>query len=489
MRIYVVATYKTFIEPIIAELVKYGFECVLENTFNKNTALSCDVIWCEWADSNAIEVQNFTFRGKKILRIHAYEVYDLALYSIFNPLAFDHIIFVNKAIQDYFEYQWGRELTNAMILPNYIDTDRFTIADNKKSNKNVAVVGQISRKKGIGEILIIASLYPDYKFHLVGDIVDIDIKRYLEYKSPENITYHGVIPNEKLPAFYADMTYYLNASLRESFGVSIMEAMACGLKPLIRNWIGAENWYRDEWLWSVFPEFTKKVSPSYYRKHVLRVANKNLLMQWIIVMLSTPKTETPHDTLTIGIVKSREEYLEKAIQSLKMQTYLKHHNFNIHIIDNMDKKLSIGKAFNQIADECKTDLVMYLGDDDWLDECYIENCMNHYELRKEMYPQPIGIVTSCLYIEDENGLTYPCSKMPTGFWNAEYVRQRRFDETLPQQVDSEFVVRVREAQEAGEKTCVIQIESEFGYYYRQHGKNVSGDKITDAVKAGEGIKK
>jgi hypothetical protein len=488
MRIYVVATYKTFIEPIIAELVKQGYECVLENTFNKNTALSCDLIWCEWADSNALEVQNLPFRGKKILRIHAYEVYDIALYSIFNPLAFDQIIFVNQAIQDYFEYQWGRKLTNAIVLPNYIDTDRFTIAPNKKQNKNVAVVGQISRKKGIGEILMIAQICYDYHFHLVGDVTDIDIKKYIEDNPRENITYYDSIPNEQLPAFYADMTYYLNASLRESFGVSIMEAMACGLKPVIRNWVGAENWYKPEWLWDIIPQFSKKVSPEHYRKHVLKVANKDTLMQAIYDIVSTPRVDKPHTTLTIGIVKSREEYIEKAIQSLKMQTYLKHHNFNIHIIDNMKKKLSIGEAFNQIADECTTDMVMYLGDDDWLDECYIENCMNHYELRKEMYPEPIGIVTSCLYIENENGETYPCAKMPTGFWNTEYIRQRRFDETLPQQVDSDLVMRVREAQEKGEKTIVLQIESEFGYYYRQHGKNVSGDKITDAVRNGEGMK-
>jgi len=465
---------------------------VLDNVFDKMRALDSDVIWCEWADQNAFEVQNLPFRGKKILRIHAYEVYQLETYAQINPMAFDHIIFVNSSKLSYYENKkWGT-LPNAIVLPNYIDMDKFTIPENKEVNNNIAFVGQMSRKKGIGELLLIATAFPNYNFHLVGEHQEDDIAEYFEGGLPKNVIYHGKIDNDRLPEFYAEMTYIINTSMRESFGVSIYEAMACGVVPIVRMWVGSNEWYRTEWCWDNLEDIDTILhaehKAEWYRDYVEYNANPKELMQNIFQMITTPKPERAWDSLTVGIVKTREEYLPKLLQSLRAQSCLSHYEFNVHIIDNMKKRMTIGEAFNQLADECTTDLILYLGDDDWLDECYIENCMKHYELRKEMFPEPIGIVTSCLYVESEFSESYPCSKMPTGFWKAQYVRDRRFNEDLPQQIDSEFVSRVREAQEKGEPTVVLQIESEFGYYYRQHGKNVSGDKITDAVRKGDGVK-
>ena len=46
--------------------------------------------------------------------------------------------------------------------------------------------------------------------------------------------YPGYIPNKALPALYSGATAFIYTSLRESFGIPILEAMACGT-PVITS--------------------------------------------------------------------------------------------------------------------------------------------------------------------------------------------------------------------------------------------------------------
>jgi len=61
-----------------------------------------------------------------------------------------------------------------------------------------------------------------------------------------------------------------------------MEAMACGLKPLIHNYVGARESYPDTYIWNTIPEFVDMVTggeyaPLKYRKFI--EANYSLEVQ------------------------------------------------------------------------------------------------------------------------------------------------------------------------------------------------------------------
>ncbi|MFZ4562933.1 MAG: glycosyltransferase family 4 protein [Bacteroidales bacterium] len=45
----------------------------------------------------------------------------------------------------------------------------------------------------------------------------------------------GYVPNSELPALYALSTIFLYPSLRESFGIPMLEAMACGIPVITSN--------------------------------------------------------------------------------------------------------------------------------------------------------------------------------------------------------------------------------------------------------------
>ncbi len=62
---------------------------------------------------------------------------------------------------------------------------------------------------------------------IIGDIGDPSLHNYIQLT--------GYVPNIELPALYALSTVFLYPSLRESFGIPMLEAMACGIPVITSN--------------------------------------------------------------------------------------------------------------------------------------------------------------------------------------------------------------------------------------------------------------
>ena len=244
-RLYVVASLPIFIEPYLRELDK-EYYVMFETKFNPEMAERADVIFCEWADHNAIAVSHFETKAKKIIRIHAYEVFSDFIDRI-NFYNVDQLIFVADHIKDYFMKRIEGWETNfkTTVIRNGIDLDKFQIAPNKKANNKIAWVGFISNKKGAVLLLHTAQSLPDYEFHVCGTFQERDVQQLFEKTAPKNMT---VYPwQEDINRFFADKTYILNTSPREGCPVSVLEGMACGLKPLVYEWIGAIDFIGITW--------------------------------------------------------------------------------------------------------------------------------------------------------------------------------------------------------------------------------------------------
>lgn len=74
---------------------------------------------------------------------------------------------------------------------------------------------------------------------LIADLTEDVIDSYLEKENIKEIKsmlyYPGYIPNIDLPAIYSGASTFIYTSLRESFGIPILEAMACGTPIITSN--------------------------------------------------------------------------------------------------------------------------------------------------------------------------------------------------------------------------------------------------------------
>ena len=152
----------------------------------------------------------------------------------------------------YADYVWDTSFFNT--LPNGIDSALFCPMDKAKAKKELAeevgddrimatpTVGYLSRvqsEKGASIYLKLAELNPHLLFLIAGP----HFGRYQSKELPDNLVYAGFHPREKLPLVYNafDVYCFLSMSGEETFGLTVLEAMACGVPPIVPNFDGVPS--------------------------------------------------------------------------------------------------------------------------------------------------------------------------------------------------------------------------------------------------------
>ena len=178
-------------------------------------------------------------------------------------------------------------------------------------------------------------------------------------------------------------------------------------------------------------------------------------------------------SFTVGIVWSREDYIEEAINSIRNQDYKG--IIDIIICDNRDRAKSIGECFNSIAEKSDKDVIFFLGDDDFVDKEYIRILNRIYGGLSDQYPgKYFPSVSTFMKIFDSG--SDKCKKIDavcTGSYARHYLLENKFNEELIRFVDCELFDNYEET--LGYSGAITK--GYYGYYYRQHAGNTSGNEI------------
>ena len=154
--------------------------------------------------------------------------------------------------QFYSDYVWDPSFFNT--LPNGVDSALFRPMEKEKAKQELAeeigderittipTVGYLSRvqsEKGASVYLKLAELNPHLLFLIAGP----SLGRYVTKELPDNLIYAGFHPREKLPVIYNafDIYCFLSMSGEETFGLTVLEAMACGVPPIVPNFDGVPS--------------------------------------------------------------------------------------------------------------------------------------------------------------------------------------------------------------------------------------------------------
>lgn len=268
--IYVLTSSTNFIDPLVARWQKNNEVFVSTAPFNPLIADNAKVIWCEWLRQDAIDASKYECKAKKILRLHSYEAFSPLIYYV-NFKKFDKVIFIAEHIKDFVESKVGK-IENAVVIPVGIDVSKFNLNGKVRNNK-IAYAGEISRKKGIGELLLLANTFSEYEFHIAGKFTEEDVARVFNENKPDNVFIEPY--SYDLNKFFEDKTYVLNCSLREGNPITVLEGMACGCHPIINNWIGAVDLFDEESVYSNIYEFGKILEKGYFPKEYRQFVEDN----------------------------------------------------------------------------------------------------------------------------------------------------------------------------------------------------------------------
>jgi glycosyltransferase involved in cell wall biosynthesis len=133
---------------------------------------------------------------------------------------------------------------NFHIVPNAVDMSLFSPSGRRGNGvKQIIYVGNLIPTKGIPEILeILAGIKDrgDWQMHIFGQgPMEKDCKEIAAASGiKDKIVFHGFQPKSAIAPLMRECDFMLHPSLGETFGTSIVEAMACGL-PVVAFDVGA----------------------------------------------------------------------------------------------------------------------------------------------------------------------------------------------------------------------------------------------------------
>ena len=137
------------------------------------------------------------------------------------------------------------------ILPNGVDTARFCPGDARAEAPTVLSVSRLSEQKGLGYLLeafaSVREARPAAQLVIAGEGparagLEAEIARR---GLADSVTLRGYVPHAELPALYRSAHVFVSASVYEPFGLTTLEAMACGTAVVASSLGGASEFVED----------------------------------------------------------------------------------------------------------------------------------------------------------------------------------------------------------------------------------------------------
>jgi glycosyltransferase involved in cell wall biosynthesis len=158
--------------------------------------------------------------------------------------------------------------TDVAVIPNSVDTLRFSEATRKSRRAAsreayhfgdnefvVLLIGNDWKSKGLGTLLRACALLRDLPLQLlvVGSDDPVFFQPVIqELHMQDRLRFEA--PSSDVLFFYATADLYVGPSLEDSFGLPILEAMACGLPVIASSHAGASEMIHDGETGFVLPD-------------------------------------------------------------------------------------------------------------------------------------------------------------------------------------------------------------------------------------------
>ena len=213
---------------------------------------SADVVVADWADKGAAWASvDLPDRARLVVRVHSVDVLSAPIHLL-DWHRVDDVIFVSDHIRDVFNAVMDERAAQVRqhVVTNIVSPSRFPDPLLPSAGRTLGVIGWGQRVKDpIMALEILARLReqdPAWRLRLVGgdfgpskvradqDYAHAFRTRALEPDIVDNIDFTGYTRN--IPAQVRHMGFVLSTSVRESCPVGVLEGIAGGAVPFVREW-------------------------------------------------------------------------------------------------------------------------------------------------------------------------------------------------------------------------------------------------------------
>lgn len=414
-----------------------------------------DICWFEWCDELIIYGSKLEMAEHKkvVCRLHRYEVFSNYPTSV-NWKNVDKLIIVTDHLKNLLSMLITdiEEKVDIVTVKNGVNLDKYKFNERHKGF-NLAYVGYIhSRKNPVLLLQIISKLVKidkRYKLYVAGQFQDSLIELYWNYQVKSMGLEHNVIFQgwqNNINKWLEDKQYILSASIHESFGYGIAEAMAMGIKPVIHNFVYANEIWDNHFLFNTIDEAVAMITSDDYCSKKYRsfiednysldkqlssilevlynINSEDRIIELIKNILSGEHmvNETNIDDTTLLITNyNRGKMLKEDIESdykfsnqnklivddystseREYVEYIKENHKNMNVVDviNNEDNVGLAEARNIGFASVNTKYTMILDDDDML------FCLNKEGLQKKalkLSGDAVIIIPRYILNLDENG--------------------------------------------------------------------------------------
>jgi hypothetical protein len=216
-----------------------------------------DIVFIDWMNFPTVWASRyFPDNIKLITRCHSHEAFTSFPLSI-NFSRINHVIFVASPIKNIFNKLFSRYLKprQVSVIPNLRDLSRFLEVDTSDDARwwKVGLLKySIATKGPLFALEVIKSLKRvDSRWKLIlggPDFIDVGVHGELKDKFFSFVDEHDLAGSividgyiDDVPSWCGDIGYILSSSEREGTHEAVLEGMAAGCIPALRNWPMVKN--------------------------------------------------------------------------------------------------------------------------------------------------------------------------------------------------------------------------------------------------------
>ncbi|MBO6575536.1 MAG: glycosyltransferase [Rhodothermales bacterium] len=232
-----------------------------------------DVCWFEWCNDPLVWAsrQDLLRNKATICRLHRYETFtEMPMQVHWENV--DALTVVAEHLIDLLQARIPGLEKRTLIrhIPNGVDLERFAFKE-REAGFEIALIGYLHGRKNPQMALEIMRKLVDrdsrYRLHVAGKFQDPALKLFWNHKIErlgltDHVVMHGWISD--VAGFLEDKQYVLSASLHESFGYTIAEGMAQGIKPVVHHFPFAAQMWPEEVLFDTVDDAVSMITESRY---------------------------------------------------------------------------------------------------------------------------------------------------------------------------------------------------------------------------------